>query len=105
MDNARSAAPAGKKRKAKSSRKVSASARRQPPQPPTLPPRPPSKGNKREILADIAKRIPVDVMRRYFNYPLRSAAEVSFIFHRHISYQTCSCTHVCRVRGESVTDM
>lgn len=48
-----------------------------PHEPPVLPPRPLSKaGNKREILADIAKRIPVELMREYFNYPLRSAAEV-----------------------------
>lgn len=46
------------------------------PVPPVLPRRPLSKGNKREILADIAERIPVELMRQYFNYPLRSAAEV-----------------------------
>lgn len=47
-----------------------------PDEPPKVPRRPPSKGNKRETLADIAKRIPVQLMRQYFNYPLRSAAEV-----------------------------
>lgn len=47
-----------------------------PEEPPKVPRRPPSKGNKRETLADIAKRIPVQLMRQYFNYPLRSAAEV-----------------------------
>lgn len=45
--------------------------------PPIVPRRPPSKGNKRETLGDIAHRIPVSVMRPYFNYPLRTAAEVS----------------------------
>lgn len=44
--------------------------------PPIVPRRPPSKGNKRETLGDIAHRIPVSVMRPYFNYPLRTAAEV-----------------------------
>lgn len=48
--------------------------------PPVVPRRPPSKGNKRETLADIAHRIPVSVMRPYFNYPLRTAAEVSMIY-------------------------
>ncbi|CAN0514363.1 unnamed protein product, partial [Ectocarpus sp. 8 AP-2014] len=43
--------------------------------PPVVPRRPPSKGNKRETLGDIAHRIPVTVMRPYFNYPLRTAAE------------------------------
>ncbi|CAB1098953.1 unnamed protein product [Ectocarpus sp. CCAP 1310/34] len=43
--------------------------------PPVVPRRPPSKGNKRETLGDIALRIPVTVMRPYFNYPLRTAAE------------------------------
>ncbi|CAM9129821.1 unnamed protein product, partial [Scytosiphon promiscuus] len=43
--------------------------------PPVVPRRPPSKGNKRETLSDIAHRIPVTVMRPYFNYPLRTAAE------------------------------
>ncbi|CAM9657681.1 unnamed protein product [Ectocarpus sp. 13 AM-2016] len=46
-----------------------------PHEPPKVPRRTPSKGNKRETLADIAKRIPVDLMRHYFNYPLRAAAE------------------------------
>lgn len=45
--------------------------------PPEVPRRPPSKGNKRETLGDIAQRIPVSIMRPYFNYPLRTAAEVS----------------------------
>lgn len=44
--------------------------------PPIVPRRPPSKGNKRETLGDIAQRIPVSIMRPYFNYPLRTAAEV-----------------------------
>lgn len=48
-----------------------------PENPPIVPRRRPSKGNKRETLADIAHRIPVSVMRPYFNYPLRTAAEVS----------------------------
>lgn len=47
-----------------------------PDEPPRVPRRPPSKGNKRETLGDIAKRIPVQLMRQYFNYPLRAAAEV-----------------------------
>lgn len=47
-----------------------------PENPPIVPRRPPSKGNKRETLGDIAHRIPVTVMRPYFNYPLRTAAEV-----------------------------
>lgn len=47
-----------------------------PQEPPKVPRRPPSKGNKRETLADIARRIPVQLMRHYFNYPLRAAAEV-----------------------------
>lgn len=47
-----------------------------PDEPPIVPRRPPSKGNKRETLGDIAKRIPVQLMRQYFNYPLRAAAEV-----------------------------
>lgn len=47
-----------------------------PNEPPKVPRRTPSKGNKRETLADIAKRIPVELMRHYFNYPLRAAAEV-----------------------------
>lgn len=47
-----------------------------PENPPVVPRRPPSKGNKRETLGDIAHRIPVSVMRPYFNYPLRTAAEV-----------------------------
>eukprot|EP00903_Cladosiphon_okamuranus_P008628 g8274.t1 len=46
-----------------------------PENPPIVPRRPPSKGNKRETLGDIAHRIPVSVMRPYFNYPLRTAAE------------------------------
>ncbi|CAM9584090.1 unnamed protein product [Ectocarpus sp. 12 AP-2014] len=46
-----------------------------PHEPPKVPRRTPSKGNKRETLADIAKRIPVELMRHYFNYPLRAAAE------------------------------
>ncbi|CBN74207.1 Putative NIN-like transcription factor [Ectocarpus siliculosus] len=46
-----------------------------PHEPPKVPRRTPSKGNKRETLADIAKRIPVGLMRHYFNYPLRAAAE------------------------------
>lgn len=49
-----------------------------PENPPIVPRRPPSKGNKRETLSDIAHRIPVAVMRPYFNYPLRTAAEVIF---------------------------
>lgn len=49
-----------------------------PVEPPKVPRRPPSKGNKRETLADIAKRIPLQLMRAYFNYPLRTAAEVSY---------------------------
>lgn len=48
--------------------------------PPVVPRRPPSKGNKRETLGDIAHRIPVSVMRPYFNYPLRTAAEVRTTF-------------------------
>lgn len=58
-----------------------------PENPPRVPRRPPSKGNKRETLADIARRIPVDVMRTYFNYPLRTAAEVSLkgCFTSHVS--------------------
>lgn len=48
-----------------------------PVEPPKVPRRPPSKGNKRETLADIAKRIPLQLMRAYFNYPLRTSAEVS----------------------------
>ena len=48
-----------------------------PDEPPIVPRRPPSKGNKRETLGDIAKRIPVQLMRQYFNYPLRAAAEAS----------------------------
>lgn len=56
-----------------------------PDEPPKVPRRPPSKGNKRETLGDIAKRIPVQLMRQYFNYPLRTAAEV--------------CTCVCCVHA------
>lgn len=37
----------------------------------------PSTANKREALADIARRIPIPVMRPYFNYRLRKAAEVN----------------------------
>lgn len=51
-----------------------------PDEPPTLPPRDVSKaGSKREVLADIAKRIPVELMREYFNYPLRVSAEVRWM--------------------------
>lgn len=42
-----------------------------------LPRRPPQKGNKRETLQDIARRVPVEIIRPYFNYPLRTAADVS----------------------------
>ncbi|CAM9623360.1 unnamed protein product, partial [Choristocarpus tenellus] len=42
--------------------------------PPQVPRRPPSRGLRRETLDDIARRIPLDVMRPYFNYPLRQAA-------------------------------
>ncbi|CAM9642952.1 unnamed protein product [Pylaiella littoralis] len=62
------------------------------PVPPILPRRPLSKGNKREILADIAERIPVELMRQYFNYPLRSAAEAM-----HISVTTLK--RLCRRHG------
>lgn len=48
-----------------------------PDSPPKLSRRPPKKGNKRETLSDIARRVPVEVIRPYFNYPLRRAAEVS----------------------------
>lgn len=41
---------------------------------PAVPPRPNS--NKRETLADIADRIPLEVMRKFFDFPLRTAAEV-----------------------------
>jgi len=76
MDNARQT-PSGQKRKSNNSSRAAAAAARPPLEaPPALPPRPLSKGNKREILADIAERIPVELMRQYFNYPLRSAAEV-----------------------------
>lgn len=34
-------------------------------------------GNTRQTLEDIARRIPVETMRPYFNYPLRLAADVS----------------------------
>lgn len=49
-----------------------------PAEPPKVPRRPPSKGNKRETLSDIARRIPIQVMRAYFNYPLRTAAQVLY---------------------------
>ena len=48
-----------------------------PENPPRLPRRPPRKGNKRETLQDIARRVPVEIIRPYFNYPLRAAADVS----------------------------
>lgn len=57
-----------------------------PDEPPKVPRRPPSKGNKRETLGDIAKRIPVQLMRQYFNYPLRAAAEV-----RNVCMHACVC--------------
>lgn len=44
---------------------------------PKVPQRPPSKSNKRETLADIAERIPLGIMRNFFDFPLRTAAEVS----------------------------
>lgn len=47
-----------------------------PDSPPRLARRAPRKGNKRETLSDIARRVPVEVIRPYFNYPLRKAAEV-----------------------------
>ena len=59
-----------------------------PDEPPKVPRRPPSKGNKRETLGDIAKRIPVQLMRQYFNYPLRAAAEVC-------DTCVCVCVYVC----------
>lgn len=34
-------------------------------------------GHKRETLYDIARRVPVSVMREYFNFSLRQAADVS----------------------------
>eukprot|EP00904_Undaria_pinnatifida_P009802 jgi/Undpi1/5952/HiC_scaffold_2.g01226.m1 len=46
-----------------------------PENPPRLPRRPPRKGNKRETLQDIARRVPVEIIRPYFNYPLRAAAD------------------------------
>ncbi|CAM9288929.1 unnamed protein product [Scytosiphon promiscuus] len=63
-----------------------------PQEPPKVPRRPPSKGNKRETLADIARRIPVQLMRHYFNYPLRAAAEAM-----HISVTTLK--RLCRRHG------
>ncbi|CAN0060746.1 unnamed protein product, partial [Pylaiella littoralis] len=48
-------------------------------EPPKVPRLPPSTGNKRETLDDIAKRIPVELVRQYFNYPLRPAAEAMYI--------------------------
>ncbi|CBJ30079.1 Putative NIN-like transcription factor [Ectocarpus siliculosus] len=64
-----------------------------PDEPPTLPPRDVSKaGSKREVLADIAKRIPVELMREYFNYPLRVSAEAM-----HISVTTLK--RLCRRHG------
>lgn len=43
---------------------------------PKVPQRLPSKVNKRETLAGIAERIPIEIMKRFFDYPLRTAAEV-----------------------------
>ena len=69
--------------------------------PPIVPRRPPSKGNKRETLGDIAHRIPVTVMRPYFNYPLRTAAEVSehgersYVCMRFSVVRICSAVVVC----------
>lgn len=44
--------------------------------PPMVPRRPPRRGNCRETLDDIAKRVPLQVMCPYFNYPLSVAAKV-----------------------------
>lgn len=63
-----------------------------PAEPPKVPRRPPSKGNKRETLSDIARRIPIQVMRAYFNYPLRTAAQVRSI----VAISRC-WTSVCMV--------
>lgn len=48
--------------------------------PPKLARRPLEKAKKRETLKEIAKRVPVEVVVPYFNYPLRKAAQVSKAF-------------------------
>ncbi|CAM9660914.1 unnamed protein product, partial [Scytosiphon promiscuus] len=54
--------------------------------------KPPLKGTRRETLQDIARRVPVDVMRPYFNYPLRTAADAMCI-------SVTSLKRLCRRHG------
>eukprot|EP00752_Nemacystus_decipiens_P011077 g9841.t1 len=54
--------------------------------------RPPVKGHKRETLYDIARRVPLSIMREYFNFSLRQAADA-------MSISVTSLKRLCRRHG------
>lgn len=66
-----------------------------PDEPPMVPRRPPRRGNCRETLGDIAKRVPLQVMCPYFNYPLSVAAKVCVEVTRSCRRKYQPCSVVC----------